>query len=197
MQESKSFVSIFISAATSLALVLLISQSAAYAENVVTYGSEDAHACFTGANTAHLSAASALPACDKALAFQRMTRREEASTFVNRAILQTHLRNFDAAFKDLNRALELMPNFAEARLNRGNVFLFVGSLEQAVKEYDAAIEYGTRKPHAAFYNRGLAYEALGRPKLAYQDFVRAAELRPSWGLATSRIARYAQLGYGE
>lgn len=197
MQEAKSFVSVLISSASSFALALLISQDGASADNVVTYGSPDAHACFTGANTAHLSAASALPACDKALAFQRMTRREKASTFVNRAILHTHLRNFDAAFKDLNRALELVPNFAEAHLNRGNVFLFVESLEQAVKEYDAAIDYGTRKPHAAYYNRGLAYEALRRPKLAYQDFVRAAELRPSWGLATNRIERYAQLGYGK
>jgi tetratricopeptide (TPR) repeat protein len=197
MQEAKSFAPVFISAATSFALALLVSQGAAQADNAVTYGSPDAHACFTGANTAHISAAASMPACDKALAFQRMTRKEEASTFVNRAILHTHLRNFDAALRDLDRALELMPNFPEAHLNRGNVYSYIESLDQAVKEYDAAIEHGTRKPHAAYYNRGLAYEALGRPELAYQDFVRASELRPSWELAANRIERYAKLGYGK
>jgi tetratricopeptide (TPR) repeat protein len=178
-------------------LVLLLSQGVAQAGNTITYGSQDAHDCYMGANLAHLSPDSALPACNKALNFQRMSRREHASTFVNRGILHTHLRNFEAAFKDFDRALELVPDFAEAHLNRGNVFLFVESLELAVKDYDAAIEHHTRKPHAAYYNRGLAHEALRRPKLAYQDFLRAAELKPSWGLATNRVERYALLGYGK
>ena len=196
MQEKMTFVSILASAVASFLLVLSLGHGVAHAGNRITYGSQDAHDCYTGANLAHLSASSALPACNKALRFQRMSRKEEASTFVNRGIVHTHLRNFDAAFRDFERALHLIPDFPEAHLNRGNVFLFVEALEQAVAEYDAAIAHGTRKLHAAYYNRGLAHEALKRPKLAYQDFRRAAELKPSWGLASARVERYALLGYG-
>jgi tetratricopeptide (TPR) repeat protein len=164
---------------------------AAAAGNRVTYGNLDSHECYVGANMAHLSAESALPACNRALGFHRLPRSEKAATLVNRGILHTHLRNFDAAIADFDHALRLRPGFAEAHLNRGNASLFLGRFDLAVADYDAAIEGGTRKLFAAHYNRGLAREQLKQPKRALRDFRRAAELRPSWRLAADRIERYA------
>ena len=160
------------------------------------YGNSSARECYLGANLARLSAHSALPACDKALRSRNLSLRKEASTLVNRGILYTHLREFDAALADFDKALELIPGFPEAHLNRGNAFLFIDRFALAVADYDAAIAGGSRRLHAGYYNRGLAREALKQPKLAYEDFRRAAELQPSWSLATNRVERYAGLGYG-
>ena len=181
-----------------LSFCLLLPGSLAQATgagSIIVYGSRDSHDCFVGANMAHLSAESGLPACNNALSYQKMSRKERAATLVNRGILLTHLREFDAALDDFDKALKLSAGFAEAYLNRGNVFLFIDRFDLALADYDAAIKGESRKLHAAYYNRGLVREALKKPKLAYQDFLRAAELRPSWPLATLRIERYAGMGY--
>lgn len=179
-----------------LLLAVLLSPGLAQAAgSSVIYGNSDARECYLGANLAHLSAQSALPTCSRALRSGKLTRSQKVSTLVNRGILYTHLREYAAAFEDFDRALKLVPGFPEAYLNRGNAFLFVEQFEQAVVDYDAAIEGGSRKLHAAHYNRGLAREALKQPKLAYRDFRRAAELNPSWALAGRRVERYAGLGY--
>ena len=167
------------------------------AGSTITFGSGAARECFLGANLARLSAESAMPACNQALTQQKLTRMERASTLVNRGILLTHRRNFDSALADFNEALELIPGFAEAYLNRGNAYLFVGQFDQAVSDYGAAIKGETRKPHAAYYNRGLAREAMRQPKRAYRDFRRAADLRPAWALAVDRVEHYAGKGYGK
>ena len=178
-----------------LLLVLLPLGFAQAAGSNITFRNGAAKECYLGANLAHLSAESAMPACNQALAQQKLTRIQRASTFVNRGILYTHQRAFDSAFADFDAALDLVPGFAEALLNRGNAFLFVDRFDLAVADYDAAIEGGTRKLHAAYYNRGLAREALKQPDRAYRDFVRARDLRPSWSLAVDRIERYAGMGY--
>ena len=178
-----------------LSLVLVLPTGLAQAAgNKIVFGDLDANECFMGANLAHLSVG-AMPACNRALSGPRMTRRERAATLVNRGILHTHLENFEAALADFDHSLRLIPDFAEARLNRGNTFLFMDQYDVAVAEYNAAIKGESRDLHAAYYNRGLAREALKQPRRAYDDFLRAAELRPAWALATSRIERYAKLGY--
>ena len=178
-------------------VVFIPHTSAQAAGSSVVYGNSHARECYLGANLARLSAVSALPACTKALRSRRLNRKQEASTFVNRGILYTHMRDFDSALADFDRALELIPGFPEAHLNRGNAFLFLDRFDLAVSDYDAAIEGGSRRLHAAYYNRGLAREAQKEPKLAYQDFRRAAELNPSWAVAATRVERYAGLGYRE
>ena len=176
--------------------LLLPTGLAQAAGNKIVFGNLDASECYRGAQLAHMSVG-AMPACNRALSFQKMRRRERAATLVNRGILHTHQTNFDAAISDFDHALRLLPGFPEARLNRGNAFLFLNEYDLAVREYNAAIEGETREPHAAYYNRGLAREAMKQPRRAYDDFRRAAELRPAWALAVSRIERYAKLGYGE
>ena len=52
-----------------------------------------------------------------------------------------------------------------------------GRLEEAVTAYTEAIRLDSAYT-AAYYNRGQAYFALGRPRLAVEDHTKAIELSP-------------------
>jgi tetratricopeptide (TPR) repeat protein len=64
-------------------------------------------------------------------------------------------------------------------------------------EYEAAVESITRgiglnteEPHKAYYNRAIAYEAIGNVRAAYDDYTRAAELAPEWAQPRTELARF-------
>jgi len=58
---------------------------------------------------------------------------------------------------------------------RGDSYAELGQYEMAIQEYDEAIRL-ERGHHQAYYKRGLAYEALGKPEEAARDFQKAKEL---------------------
>jgi hypothetical protein len=54
-----------------------------------------------------------------------------------------------------------------------------------------------RDPYIAHFNRGLAHEARKDVQLAFEDFIRANELRPGWEPAENRLERYRKKGFEE
>ena len=65
---------------------------------------------------------------------------------------------------------------------------FRGDYQQAYKRLTTAIESGNRDPRA-YYFRGLAYQKLGRPEQANQDFTRAADLEVRDGNLADPVSR--------
>ena len=50
---------------------------------------------------------------------------------------------------------------------------------------------GANRPQIAYADRGLAHEALGNVRAAYEDYKKAAEIEPDFALtASSQLARF-------
>jgi tetratricopeptide (TPR) repeat protein len=172
----------------------VISAGSAHAQNMTVFGSSDAYECYQS-TTLFGGGADALDQCNKALKFGNLSRSDRAKTLVNRGINLTAESLYDQALADFEEALQLMPDLAEAFVNRGNTFIFKNQFRRAIEEYDRGLELGTKDPHAAYYNRGLAHEALRELDNAFADFLKADGIRPNWRFAVERIERYEANGY--
>jgi serpin B len=104
---------------------------------------------------------------------------------------------FEAAVLDLNRAVELDPLYAQAYWARGKALAGLARRREAVQDYSKALDLGLPDAYlkAAYYNRGLAYRLMDKPKLALDDFSRVLEIDPREILAyTNRGLAYEQMG---
>ncbi len=176
-----------------LALALSVFPPAAKAQSVTVFGNSDAQQCYL--QTRILAGTSALSFCTRALEAANLSKKDRAATLVNRGINYTRLEQHDLAFNDFQAALALIPDLAEAYLNRGNTYVFTKQFTLAIKDYDRALELGTKDAHAAYFNRGLAYEGLRDLKAAYRDFVLANRLQPEWRFALERLRKYQAYGF--
>ena len=83
------------------------------------------------------------------------TNPQDASGFVNRGIAYYHLRNYDQALSDFNKAIELDPAYSDAYMERGIYYMEVkiDSL-LSVSDYNKALELDPQNA-SAYYNRGV------------------------------------------
>ncbi|MEA3412502.1 MAG: tetratricopeptide repeat protein [Pseudomonadota bacterium] len=81
------------------------------------------------------------------------------------------------ALNAFDRALQIEPDYAEAHLGRGNIFLFQGRADAALAAYDLALSYRGNFAEA-YNNRGNALERLSRFIEALQSYDRATSLMP-------------------
>ena len=183
-----------------LALVIaLFAAWAAHAEranSVVTFGNTDAELCYRAAQTAGVLAGSLDP-CDAALRDRRLSKKDRVATLINRGILFNHRGDYPAAIADFEAALALNPAASAAYVNRGNTYVYSRQLDLAIEDYSISLKMNPRNAHLAHYNRGLVHEARREEKLAFADFVRAAELRPDWEPALTRVQQYRAKGFDE
>jgi Flp pilus assembly protein TadD len=63
----------------------------------------------------------------------------DAGHYNLRGIAYHYLENYEKAMDDLQKALELDPNYAWAYCNRGFVYESLGDLEQAKADYEKAL----------------------------------------------------------
>ncbi len=159
---------------------------------VTVFGNTDARECYFQTSLPFGQSESTVDLCTRALKHGGLNPRDKAATLVNRGIVYTNLGKLDDALADFEAALGIKPSLAEAYLNRGNTFIFKRQFQAAVKDYDRALELDTRQAFAAYYNRGLAHEALRDLDSAYADFLKAQELAPEWELVNERIRTYQE-----
>ena len=80
------------------------------------------------------------------------------------------------AIADLNRAVELAPDFAPAYQNRGNAWYARGNYGQALADYDKTIALDPNSP-SPYVNRAAVRRDLGYNDGALEDYQKAINLR--------------------
>lgn len=84
-------------------------------------------------------------------------------------------RKMQAAISDCTRAIALAkrPDFYKLR---AGVLLMYDRQNEAVSDYTAALRCNPDDPGSIYFDRGSAYERMGKPHKAIADFTRAIEL---------------------
>ena len=104
-------------------------------------------------------------------------------------MVDARLNDYQLILADLNKAIDLAPDFAYTYYNRGNVLSGLKDYRAAIASYNEAIEL---EPYLAeaYYNRGLTYIFLGENARGVADLSKAGEL----GLysAYNLIKRFAE-----
>ena len=89
---------------------------------------------------------------------------------------------YDRAIQDLDRAIQLKANYAEAYNNRGIAYEAKGEYDRAVQNYDQAIRLNPDDAEVQ-YNLATLYGKRGRLDQAIQHLTEAVRLRPDWAEA--------------
>lgn len=107
----------------------------------------------------------------------------------NDFMVDARLTDYQLILADLNKAIDLAPDFAYSYYNRGNVLSQLKDYRAAVVSYDEAIALEPNLAEA-YYNRGLTYIFLGENAKGVADLSKAGEL----GLysAYNLIKRFAE-----
>ena len=169
---------------------LLLAGTAASA-SVTVIGGSYARQCYEAAEYSRPSFDQAIAACDMALHGEALVRSDEVATYVNRGILRVRAGRIREGLADFDRAIELDPSLSEAWFNRGAAMLRVDAAAEALPYLDAAVQRGPIRPALAYYGRGLANEAVGNLRAAYEDYRRASELEPGWDRPRADLARFS------
>jgi tetratricopeptide (TPR) repeat protein len=172
-----------------LATAGLLASAAPAGASMLGTGPELAESCYQAAQARDTSTWK-MSACTKALEQAALEPREIVRTHVNRGILFLASGNLRAANRDFDEALHLDPKYPEAWLNKALAQLQGGDSKAALAHADKALEFGTAKPAAAYYVRGLAKEGAGDVRGAFADLQKAAALAPEWKEPTVELARF-------
>lgn len=159
------------------------------AAGVLVLGNGMARSCYLQAERG-ASDGITLQTCNKALREESLSPRDRAATYVNRGVVLLRRGSYAAAVKDFDDAIAITPGQGEAWVNRGSAKVGLHQYEEALSDLDKGLQLGAREPEKAWYNKGLALEAMGDTKGAYLAFKRAVQLRPDWPLAQNQLARF-------
>ncbi len=155
--------------------------------SVTTIGATDAAACYNNANDDY---SSDTEPCDTALENPGTTRLDRKKTLVNRGIIHNRNGDLGAALEDFNAALEIDGSLGEAYLNRGNSFFLASRYDEALADYERALEANISKPWAAWYNIGLIHDARNDADKAREAYKKALEENPGFTLAQQKLENH-------
>ena len=108
------------------------------------------------------------------------------------------LGNYRQAIEDLNRAIEIKPDYVMAYTSRGVAYIYLGNYRQAIEDLNRVI--AIRPSYAeAYNNRGAAYKGFGNYRQAIEDLNRVIAIRPNYpeaylnrGFAYNGLGNYRQ-----
>jgi tetratricopeptide (TPR) repeat protein len=99
--------------------------------------------------------------------------------------------DYERALADFDRTIEIKPDYANARFNRGEIHYEQGEFRRAIDDYNQAIRLSPRDS-AAFNSRGHAYYKLKDYRQALRDYTDAIRVDPTNAAAyTNRGDAYA------
>ena len=111
----------------------------------------------------------------KLMESQKLTQDLEKKDRKGTPGLSTQTSDLGMVKRDLDKVIELIPDFVYAYYNRGNVLSSLKDYRAAIEDYDRAIELDGKFADA-YYNRGLTHIFLGNNKQGIQDLSKAGEL---------------------
>src|SRR5262249_34928636 len=107
----------------------------------------------------------------------RVSTQQRSSAYNNRATAYLEKKDYPRALHDLNEAIRLDPNNADAHFNRSLVHLHSGNVDQEMQDLDIAIRVDPK--HARSYgNRGWQFFVRKQYDRALADFSEAIRLNP-------------------
>lgn len=154
----------------------------------VSFGPGPGRLCYESALSGAASD-TALETCDAALDGPQ-SRADRVATYVNRAIVRDARGDYTGALEDLEAALERVTSRPEPYVDMGIVYVHLGRWRDAEQALSKGIELGAPTPQRAYFARAIAREELGDVKGAYNDYMRASELAPDWGLPDRELRRF-------
>ena len=89
--------------------------------------------------------------------------------------LQVRALDYAIVRDDLDKVIQLAPDFVYAYYNRGNIYAVMKDYRAALVDYNKAIELDPRFSDA-YFNRGLTHVFLGNNNEGVQDLSKAGEL---------------------
>jgi tetratricopeptide (TPR) repeat protein len=118
---------------------------------------------------------------------------ERLEAYYNLGLYYQENEFYNEAMKMYNDLIALRPDFKLAYYNLGYIHLVnLEVYNEAVKFFTQALQADPNYVEAV-YNRGYAYELMGDVLNARQDYQRALQLRPNYGLAISGLNRLDQM----
>jgi len=168
-----------------VAAVLLSTQARAA---VSVFGAGPAQFCYEAADTG-VSPSENLIYCNEALAGP-LSPQDRAATFVNRGVIKLAIHQPDAAAEDFNSGLAINANIGEGYVDLGAAQIINKKYADAVANITKGLILGTKEPQNAYFDRGLANEALGNIKAAYEDYRQAVTLAPDFQPALNELKRF-------
>lgn len=105
------------------------------------------------------------------------------------AIYYTAKKKPKKAIEVLNKAIKLSPKKKSYYQFRGSLYLQLGDLKNAEKDYTRLTQISDRKSPTAYFKRGKFYENVGRYKEALADFKKALNYRRTNFQAQKAVAR--------
>jgi tetratricopeptide (TPR) repeat protein len=105
--------------------------------------------------------------------YQSITLDSDPSMRLHNSGTRTY--SYDEAIDDINKAIKLYPEFAEAYFNRGNLMAISGKLPEAYEDYTKAITIDQNMGEA-YYNRGLVQILMKDTRKGCLDLSKAGEL---------------------
>ena len=190
---------------TSIAVAALVAAlclpALASAQTVQVIGDGSGEACwraavattFERADSAVMDArwkADAIGACDDALKSAKLDRKDTASTWVNRGILEMSRERYKNARGNFKEALNLFPKLAEAHVDIGSALINLQQYADGIKETELGLSLGSKEAQRGWYNLGIAYGELGDQQKSYESFRQASQLDPDWPDPKKEIARF-------
>jgi len=102
----------------------------------------------------------------------------KAFDFINRGYAYTNLKRYDLALSDLNQAIQLNPNLAQAYGNSGIVFVEIGDYSSAIDSFTKAIEIDNS--NASYYaNLAFSYAQIKNYSQAISSYIDAIKIEPN------------------
>jgi tetratricopeptide (TPR) repeat protein len=128
--------------------------------------------------------------CTMAIEAESLRQRDLAGTYINRGTLYLARGGYHEAKQDFDSAIAIMPALGEAYTNRGAALVGLQLYNDAIADIDRGLALNPGEPEKAYFNRGLAEEALDNIPAAYRDYSRAAELKPGWAPPINELSRF-------
>ena len=111
----------------------------------------------------------------KQLEYQKAEQTADTDVPGDNARKEITAVDYEVVRKDLDKVINLAPDFVYAYYNRANVSAMLKDYRSAIADYNKAIELNPDFADA-YFNRGLTHIFLGNNKLGISDLSKAGEL---------------------
>lgn len=117
----------------------------------------------------------AIERLDELLAEPNLPAPQRAAAANKRGVALVELARKDEARSAFEQALQIVPNFAPALVNIGNLHLEAGDCDEAIRYYETAVRSDAEYA-LAHHNLGVAYKRLGRTADSVRELRKAHRL---------------------